>query len=121
MESLGIFRLYVGMCIPNVNPQNFVMVVQKGEKMNDYIIRSNNENMVIILSRWQVSANDYHTPLEEIKFDSIRLTFQSTARNADVVIIKDGKQFAVLKHNHMTRVTGQIYHQSSLTNIAFAR
>jgi hypothetical protein len=77
--------------------------------------------MVVILSRWQVSEIDYDTPLEKIRFGSISITYQSTARNADVVIIKDGNQFAVLKHKHMTRVMGQKYHKSSLTNIAFAR
>jgi hypothetical protein len=88
---------------------------------HDYVIRSQNENMVVILSRFQISPTDYETPLEEIKFDSIALTFKATALNADVVIIKDGNQFAILKHRHMTRVLGQKYHKSSLTNIAFAR
>jgi hypothetical protein len=86
-----------------------------------HIIRSQNQNMVIVLSRFQINEKDYETPLEKIKFDSIALTYKSTSLNADVVIIKDGNQFAVLKHRHMTRVMGQTYHKSSLTNIAFAR
>ena len=82
-------------------------------------IKVNDQNMIIILSRYQTST-DYDVPLESITFIDIRPVYMISAHRADVIIIKDGSEFVVLKHRHMN-ITGKKYHQSDLTNIMFAR
>jgi hypothetical protein len=82
-------------------------------------IKVNDQNMIIVLSRYQTSTN-YDVPLEDIKFSDIRPVYMISAHRADVIIIKDGSEFVILKHRHMN-IVGAKYHQSDLTNIMFAR
>ena len=82
-------------------------------------IKVNDQNMIIILSRYQVSQ-DYDMPLEDICFQDIRPVYQIACHRADVIILKDDSYFVVLKHRYMN-ITGKKYHKSSLTNIVFAR
>lgn len=88
-------------------------------------IRENKENLVIILSRYQIVLNERKKPLEDITLSDIWPVLNIAAANADVVIFKEEKQFKVLKHKHMdgfaNKSSTSIYHESSLKNICFAR
>jgi hypothetical protein len=88
-------------------------------------IRTNNENLVLILSRYQLTMGNEDKPLEDIGIKDIWPVLNIAAANADVVIIKEGKQFKVLKHKHMNGLINKslksTYHESSLKNICFAR
>jgi hypothetical protein len=81
-----------------------------------------NQNMVMILNRFCLikCARDGQL-LTKIRIGDIQPRFKIAAACADVVIIKDGKKFAVLKHNHMMNVIGYDYPVSTLKNIMFAR
>jgi hypothetical protein len=85
-------------------------------------MRTDNQNMVLILSRFQLNqcARDGQR-LDKISWTDAQPHLTVAIQCADVVIIKDGTKFAVLKHRHMLGVTGQEYHISTLNNIMFAR
>ena len=86
------------------------------------MVDSNMENMVLILSRFQTvfQCKKSKKDLKDITLDDIWPALNIAAANADVVIMMDGDRFSVLKHKHMTDIS-ELYHKSSLTNIAFAR
>lgn len=80
-----------------------------------------NQNMVIILGRFQTRMISRERPLDKVQLTDIMPVYSVAVANADVVIIKDGKKFAVLKHRHMTGVLRSEYHASTLNNIISAR
>ncbi len=87
------------------------------------IYSSNTENMVLILSRYQttIKCKEESTPLKDITINDIWPTLKIAAANADVVIIKEGSIFKVLKHHHMvSSALYHIYHHNALYNICFA-
>ena len=84
------------------------------------MVKSNTENMVMILSRYQTIWDCHYKDLKDITIDNIWPTLKIAAANADVVIMKEGTQFTVLKHKHMTDLSSN-YHINLLTNIVFAR
>lgn len=77
------------------------------------------QNMVIILGRKQLSFKAKNIPIEDVTIDDFWPIMAQAIANADVVIFKDGKRFKVVKHIFMPE--NAIYHISELKNIAFAR
>ena len=82
-----------------------------------------NENLVLILSKQQTTfdCKKAEKPLEDIALEDIWPTLNIAAANADVVIMKEGSRFKVLKHKFMGNLVTPIYHTSMLKNIIFAR
>jgi hypothetical protein len=82
---------------------------------------TDNQNMVLILSRFQLVHSVRAFKLETLRLLDVQPHLSVAAACADVVLIKDGTKFAVLKHDFMTGVFGCTYHASTQVNIAFAR
>jgi hypothetical protein len=90
------------------------------------MIQTDMENMVLIIGRKQTDfkTKSENTPLGKITLDDIWPTLKIAAANADVVIIKDGSEYAVLKHRYIDQhqlLEGMTYHITTIRNIAFAR
>jgi hypothetical protein len=82
---------------------------------------TDNQNMVLILSRFQLVHSVRAFKLETLHISDVQPHLSVAAACANVVLIKDGSMFAVLKHDFMTGVFRCTYHASTLNNIATAR
>lgn len=85
-------------------------------------VYSDTENMVMVLSRRHTTLEikEDGRPISEIGINDIWPVLKIAMANADVVILKEGSEFVVLRHRYMNNI-GHVYNINSLTNIAFAR
>jgi hypothetical protein len=125
LNKLGIDELVLRRDVAIKDYNEFIDGVRddiKSPEFREAIRYTDNQNMVLVLSRFQLMKSAKNSlKLTEIKIDDILPQLTIAAANANVVIIKDGQRFAVLKHDGMTGVTGSEYHESTIKNIMFAR